>query len=60
MVDEIEIDIMDEDNRLEPDVCGDCVFYMFEECDCAIGSIKGRKVYDDTPKCDRFDPITNA
>jgi len=58
MVGEVEIMIIDVDDRNEPDVCGDCVFYIGEECQGS--KHEGNERYDDSEACEEFEPMINT
>ena len=58
MVDEVEFMIMDADERSEPDTCGDCKFYIGEECQG--NKYEGSERYDDSEACEDFEPLLNT
>lgn len=58
MVDEVELMVIDTDHRDEPDTCGDCVFYVGEECQG--NKCEGMERYDDSEACEEFEPLLNT
>ena len=58
MVCEVELMIIDTDDRNESDTCGDCIFYIGEECQG--NKYEGNERYDDSEACEEFEPILNT
>jgi len=58
MVDEVELMIMDCEERDDLDTCGDCVFYISEECQG--NKYEGSERYDDSDACEEFEPLLNT